>query len=166
MTNKALTRSNFGTKEHIWSVGYSPSWKEASRGVQGRNPEQRAWSSTAVRSLLWVAQTTFLYNPEPAAQGWHCPKWAGSPTPVISQESVPQNLPTGHSDGDIFSVEVIYPDDSSMCQADKRTSQNTESKFFFFKERLNIPTEIAHFFGVEYLLYSVYSFPVVIFFFK
>ena len=63
VSNKAWTRSNLGNKERIWPIGYRPSWREARGGVQGSHLEQRAWSSTAVRSLLGLCSDYFLTQP-------------------------------------------------------------------------------------------------------
>jgi hypothetical protein len=40
----------------------------------------------------WLAQLAFLYNPEPAAQGWYLPQWAG-PFYSINQENAPTDCP-------------------------------------------------------------------------
>lgn len=54
-------------------------------------------------------------NLGPPSQGWHYPSGLDSLTPMISQENVPTDLPTGQPIGAILSTEVPLSQMSLAC---------------------------------------------------
>lgn len=63
----------------------------------------------------------FCCTSKPHAQGWRCLQWVGPPTPIANQrkKKSPTVSITGQFYGGIFSIKVLFPDDPSLCQADK-----------------------------------------------
>jgi hypothetical protein len=76
-------RSKLGRKGFIQLPHcYHHQRKSGQKLTQGRNLEAGADAEAMkVCCLLdcfpWLAQPAFLQNPEPPAQGWHHPQWAG-----------------------------------------------------------------------------------------
>ena len=107
-------------------------------GTQGRNPEEETEAEAAEekRCLLAcfprLAQRTFLYNPEPPAQGWlsilsytiqnHLPRHSnthnglGLPTSVTNQENAPQPCLQANLVGAFFQLDSSFLNDSSCVK--------------------------------------------------
>ena len=105
-----MTKSNLGNETFVSFYTFQFIAKEAKVGFQGRNLGARTEAETMVEQCLLtcvprLAQPAFLYNPEPPAHGVVAPTvgWA-LPHKLLLKDA--HRLPTGQSDGDIFSVEV------------------------------------------------------------
>lgn len=107
--DKMLTKSSLGEGRFIWLL---PTDHSPSRGKprQDKNLEAKIEVETMEGGRLftvcslWLVQPPFLSSPCPAVQGWHHLQWPRPSTPIVSQESAPQSLPTSQFGEGIFSV--------------------------------------------------------------
>lgn len=75
-------------------------------------------------SFLWFTQPAFLHNYRaPPAQGQHCPQrtW---PAHISQSRKCSTDLHTDQSDEGIFSLEVPFPGNSSLCPVDLKGDQD------------------------------------------
>lgn len=120
-----MTKDNLGREGFMCLTYPGP---QSTEGSQERHSKQKPRAETEAETIqehclpacsLWFAQHTFLYTPGLPTWGCHSPQW-----PINhSSRKFPTDLPTGHLMEAFSQSRVLFPDNSSLCQINKKLTR-------------------------------------------
>lgn len=76
----------------------------------------------------WLAQLAFLETPGLLVLIWHAHSGLSLPSSIVQSRKHPTDLPTGHCNGSIFSIEApssLWPDLTSVDKDKQANKQST-----------------------------------------